>query len=73
MGVNLHKIELLSTVVEEIKNSKIYKRTLNGVRLEIEACAEYSGVILDKKLNWNMSLEDRVRKATAAPCSCKKP
>ena len=45
---------------------------LNGIKLKISESAKYLGIILDRKLQWNLNSADRINKATIALFACKK-
>jgi ribonuclease HI len=71
LGINPTKTELIlftrKTKIEPIKSI-----SLNGTVIPFSNEAKYLGVILDKKLNYMLNIEERVKKATVALYSCKK-
>ena len=51
---------------------KLYRKLLNGVRLELSREAKHLGVVLDQKLTWKPHLEKVLKKATAAIWTCRR-
>ena len=48
------------------------KPSLFGSELELQTQVKYLGVILDSKLNWNIHIDHRLRKATIALWQCRR-
>ena len=45
---------------------------LNGFKLKISESAKYLGIVLDRKLHWNLNYADIINNATVALFACKK-
>lgn len=45
--------------------------TVDGLHIPFSEKAKYLGIILDRKLNWNLNLDERIRKAQVAWYTCK--
>lgn len=71
LSVNPSKTELV-LFTRKYKIPTLRPPRLNNVRLGFSNSAKYLGVILDRKLLWNLNTEERIKKANAAFFACKK-
>ncbi|XP_041449660.1 LOW QUALITY PROTEIN: uncharacterized protein LOC121404391, partial [Drosophila obscura] len=71
LGINPSKTELV-LFTTKYKIPSLNPPILNGCRLSFSDSASYLGLVIDKKLSWNLSIKDRVKKATIALYTCKK-
>lgn len=65
LGVNADKTELV-LFTRRYKIPKFNLPRLNGAEIQLSDKAKYLGIILDRKLNWKLNIEERRRKALIA-------
>ena len=70
LGINPSKTELV-LFNKKHNTPQVSPPTLNGVQLKLSNHAKYLGLILDRKLDWKLNTEERIKKANIALYSCK--
>ncbi|XP_043072259.1 uncharacterized protein LOC122322860 [Drosophila grimshawi] len=71
LGVNPNKTELV-LFTRNYKVPSLVPPRLNNVNLLFKDSANFLGLTLDRKLDWNLNTQTRVKKATVALYTCRK-
>ncbi len=71
LTVNPRKTKLV-LFTNKRKLNKVSLPMLNGARLEFSDHAKFLGLILDKKLNWKLHIEEKINKATKIYWQCRR-
>lgn len=71
LGINASKTELI-LFTKKHSIPVLNLPTLGGITLTVSEKASYLGLVLDRKLSWKLTIEDRVKKAATALYTCKR-